>query len=350
MPAQDPTGPTTGDSHVIRGSSYESEASLTLSGIRHPGSSAYHAPDLGFRCVVNHPKAIAPYCQTNSFIPTGAVSTNSTCQVPEATVLGNYCSSNSGFTTVQIPQNATFQVSTKNYSCVDAVINGVRKLTCTGPSNTSGEVMVCNAACSGSPTETGAAAVCDPGYTLDTSTGTCTYSPISSQPTVSGCPQGYNLIDRGGQKVCVIGQNLNGVCPSGTYFDSQYGACVSASGSADVPYGLDNPTLASQTYQGCAAGYSYDAKSQCCQANTGGTYPGCPLGLTFDSTQNTCVPSQVRLSGPGCVTVSLNIAKCSQPVDICSKITTEQVCIRNAYACQWKESGGVGSCILKKQP
>ncbi len=350
MPAQNPTGPSTGDSHVIRGSSFESDASQTLSGIRHYGSSAYHSRDLGFRCVVNQPKAIAPYCQTNSYIPTGAVSTNPTCQDPESTVLGNYCAGNSGYTTVQIPQGATFQVPTKSYSCLDSIINGKRILTCSGPSNSSGEVTVCNAACSGSPNQTGAAAVCDPGYTLDASKGTCTYSPISSQPSVAGCPQGYNLVDLGGQKVCAISQNLNGVCPAGTYFDSQYGACVSASGSADAPYGLDNPTLASQTYQGCAAGYSYDPKFQCCQANSGEAYPGCPLGFTFDSTQNTCVPGQVRSSGPGCVIVSLNIAKCTEPVDICSKIKTEQVCLRNSFACQWKESNGVGSCSLKKQP
>jgi formylglycine-generating enzyme required for sulfatase activity len=350
MPSQNPTGPSTGDSHVIRGSSFESDASQTLSGVRHYGSSAYHSRDLGFRCVVNKPKAIAPYCQTNSFVPTGAVSTNATCQVPEASVLGNYCEGKSGYTTVQIPQGAAFQVPTENYTCLDSTVNGKRVLTCTGPSNSSGEVSVCNASCSGAPTQTGASAVCDPGYTLDASKGTCTYMPVSSQPGVAGCPQGYNLIDRGGQKVCAIGQNLNGECPAGTYFDTQYGACVSGSGSADVPYGLDNPTLASQTYQGCAAGYSYDPNYQCCQANSGGAYPGCPLGFTFDATQNTCVPSQVRLSGPGCVTVSLNIAKCSEPVDVCSKIATEQVCLRNSYACQWKESNGVGSCVLKKQP
>ena len=230
---------------------------------------------------------------------------------------------------------------------MDAVVDGIRKLTCTGPSNSSGEVTVCNTACSGSPTETGAAAVCDPGYKLDASNGTCTYAPISSQPTVAGCPQGYSLIDRGGQKVCAISQNLNGLCPAYTYFDAEFGACVSGSGSADIPYGLDNSTLASQTYQGCAAGYSYDQNFQCCQANTGGSYPGCPLGFRFDSTQNTCVPGQVRISGPGCVTVSLNIAKCSEPVDVCSRITTEQVCLRNSYACQWKEENNVGRCVLK---
>ena len=345
MPAQNPTGPSAGDSHVVRGSSFESEASQTLSGVRHPASPAYHSRDLGFRCVVNQPKAIAPYCQTNSYIPTGAVSTNATCQVPEATIRGNYCASKSGYTTVQIPQGATFQVPSKNYSCLDSVVDGNRILTCTGPSNLSGEVTVCNAACSGSPSETGAAKVCDPGYKLDASNGICTYAPVSSQPGVTGCPQGYNLIDRGGQKVCAIGQNLNGECPAGTYFDTQFGACVSAAGFADVPYGLDNPTLASQTYQGCAAGYSYDSNFQCCQANTGEAYPGCPVGFTFDLTQKACVPNQVRLSGPGCVTVSLNIAKCSQPVDICSKITQEPVCLRNSYACQWKEGEG---CSLKK--
>ena len=82
-----------------------------------------------------------------------------------------------------------------------------------------------------------------PAIHLTASTGTCTYSPIASQPTVAGCPQGYNLIDRGGQKVCAIGQNLNGQCPAYTYFDSQSGACVSATGSADVPYGLNNHRL-----------------------------------------------------------------------------------------------------------
>jgi formylglycine-generating enzyme required for sulfatase activity len=349
MPTQNPTGPSNGDSHVIRGSSYESDASQTLAGVRHFGGSAYHSRDLGFRCAVNQPKAIAPYCQSNSFTPVGSATTNATCQMPDATVVGNYCSGKVGYSTVQIPQGATYQVTSKAYSCLDNVVNGKRILTCNGPSNTSSNVNVCNPGCSSSPFQTGATPVCYPGYTLDATTGSCTYSPIVSQPSVSGCPQGYNLIDRGGQKVCTIGQDLNGQCPAYTYYDSQLGACVSASSSVDAPYGLNNPSLASQSYQGCAAGYSYDANNQCCQANTGGTYPGCPLGFKFDATQKACVPSQQQLSGPGCVTIPLNIAKCSLPVDVCAKIATEQVCIRYAYACVWTESGGVGKCILKKQ-
>ncbi len=346
MPAQNPTGPGAGDLHVVRGSSFESEAAQLLSGIRHPAAPAYHHYDLGFRCVVNQPKAIAPYCQTSSYIPTGAVSTNATCQVPESNVRGNYCAGKSGYTTVSIPEGATYRVTTKGYSCSDAVVNGGRILTCSGPGNSSGEVTVCNAACSGAPGVTGASKACDPGYTLDAATGACIYAPITGQPSVSGCPQGYNLIDRGGQKFCVESLNQNGQCPAATYFDGQFGGCVSPSGSADAPYGIDNAPLASQLYQGCVPGYSYDPNYQCCQANTGGTYPGCPLGFTFDSQQNTCVPGQVRLSGPGCVTVSLNIARCTKPVDICSAITQEAVCLRNSYACQWDDRKG--TCSPKK--
>jgi hypothetical protein len=346
MPAQNPTGPTGGDSHVIRGSSFESDAASTLAAVRHYGAAAYHSRDLGFRCVVQQPKAVAPYCQSSSFVPSGSTASTGVCQSPQAEVGGNYCQGKASHATVLISQDATYQITTTGYSCSDAVVNGQRVLTCTGPDRSSGEVTVCNASCSGQPTQTGASVACDPGYALDSSTGACMYSPTSQQPGVGGCPPGYNLLDRGGQKVCALGLNPNGQCPPGTYFDGQAGACVSPS-APNAPYGLDNASLASQLYQGCAAGYSYDAKTQCCQASSAGAYPGCPLGSKYDATQKTCVPEQVRVSGPGCVTVSLNLAKCSQPVDVCSKITQEQLCLRNSNTCQWSDQ--TGSCSMKKQ-
>jgi hypothetical protein len=266
--------------------------------------------------------------------------------VPQANVRGNYCAGNAGYTTVRISQDATYQVSTIGYSCTDAVVNGERILTCTGPDNSSGEVSVCNAPCSGQPNQTGASIACDPGYALDASSGACLYTPTSLQPGVGGCPPGYNVVDRGDQKICALGLNQNGQCPLGTYFDGQAGGCVSPA-TADAPYGIDDSALAGQLFQGCASGYSYDPKYQCCQAAAGGAYPGCPLGSKFDTTQKTCVPSQVRLSGPGCVTVSLNVARCSQPVDICSKITQEAVCLRNSYACEWSDRDN--KCSPKKQ-
>lgn len=346
MPAQNPTGPASGDQRVIRGASFEADATQVLSAVRHYGSPSHTNYDIGFRCVVNQPKAFAPYCAASSYIPSGSSNSTGTCQLPESDVRGNYCAGQAGFTTVQISQDATFQISSKGFSCTDATVDGKRILTCTGPDNSSGQVTVCNAACSGQPSQTGASAVCDPGYALDASSGGCLYSPASLQPGVGGCPPGYNLVDRGSQKVCILGLNQNGLCTAGTYFDGQAGGCVSPANSI-APYGIQDAALASQAFQGCAAGYTYDSQNQCCQANSGGAYPGCPLGTTFDSAQNTCVPAQVRLAGPGCVTVALNLNRCTQPVDICSKITQENVCRRNSYACVWNDQ--TGKCSLKKQ-
>lgn len=347
MPAQNPTGPGTGQSHVIRGSSFESDSSLTQSAVRHFGASAYHSRDLGFRCVVAQPKVMAPYCEMKSFVPSGSVASTGVCQLPQADVRGNYCAGNNGYTTAQISQDATYVVGTKGYDCKDAVVNGQRILTCSGPGNSTGEVTVCNSSCSTAPSQTGAAPVCDPGYAFDSTSGACLYSPTSLQPGVGGCPPGYNLINRGDQKVCALGLNQDGQCPVGTYFDGQYGGCVSPSAGADAPYGIDNAALAGQLFQGCAGGYNYDPQHQCCQATAGGAYPGCALGLKLDPTQNTCVPEQVRLSStPGCVTISLNVARCTQPVDICTKITQEAVCLRNSYACQWDDRKG--GCSPKK--
>src|SRR5574340_791658 len=52
MAARNPTGPASGSSHVLRGSSYESESAILASAVRHFGASAYHSTELGFRCAV----------------------------------------------------------------------------------------------------------------------------------------------------------------------------------------------------------------------------------------------------------------------------------------------------------
>jgi len=348
MPLQNPAGPAAGTERVIRGSSFESEASQALSALRHYAPPSYHSRDLGFRCVINQPKRIAPYCQTASYVPNGMLASGAaSCQSPEAKVRGNYCSAGQGYTTVQIPDGATYELNTRKYTCSEAVVDGKRILTCSGPADSSGEVTVCNPACSNQPGLREAVPSCDPAYTRDASSGACVYTPILGQPGVAGCPPGYNLIDRGGKKVCALGLSQNGQCPMGLYFDTAYGACVHPSGLVEAPYGLDQPQLALQTYQACVPGYTYDQNYQCCQANVGGTYPGCPLGFVFDASQNACVPTQVRASVPGCVTVQLNIARCGPPIDICSAITTEPVCIRNGYACQWNEQKGI--CEKKKK-
>jgi formylglycine-generating enzyme required for sulfatase activity len=345
MPDRNPTGPAAGDSHVLRGSSFETEPALLPSGIRHFGGAGFHSAELGFRCVVDQPKVLAPFCQLSSYVPTGAGPSGSTCETPQIAAVHNYCSGKAGYATVQIPSGSTYSIDVKDYSCTDAVVNGQRIVTCSGPDNSTGKLTVCNSACSGAPGQTGASVVCDPGYQLDASTNACKYAPVDSQPTVSGCPVGFNLIQRGDAKICAVGRNQNGLCPTGTYFDGQYGACVSASGGADVPYGINAPQLASQAFQGCALGYTYDSGFQCCQATAGGAYPGCPLGFAFDSSRNTCVPQQVSISAPGCLTVSMNIARCTPLVDICSGIPDEATCKRTP-SCTWDDKHGI--CSIQK--
>jgi hypothetical protein len=339
-PAENPTGPDSGEFRVVRGSGFETGIEQASSSVRRPAGNGYHNRDLGFRCAVQKPAALAPMCQTSSYIPSAVVSSGE-CQVPDVEVGASYCEAKSPYTTVDLAPGATFEVRTQGYQCSEAVIDGQRRLTCTGPEDTTGEVTVCNAACSSLPDVTGANPACDPGYGLDADTGSCLYSPVSPDIGVAGCPVGYVSIDRGGQTSCAPGLAGDGLCPDGMYFDSQYGACASPILGADVPFGLDAPEQASGAYQGCLPGYSYSQEYQCCQPSQGGAYPGCPLGSRYDAAAQTCIPDQFRLSSPGCVTVSVNMLQCNEPfqIDICAAIKTEVGCIKNqVYSCQWNES------------
>ena len=341
-PSENPTGPDSGQFRVVRGSGFETDTSQAASAMRRPAGTAYHSHDLGFRCVVQKPPAYAPMCQASSYVPSAVISSGA-CQVPDVNVGASYCEYNEPFTTVDLAPGATYQVLTDGYKCTEAVIDGQRRLSCTGPDNTTGEVTVCNTACSSQPSVTGATQVCDPGYNLDASTGSCLYSPVSPDFSVAGCPVGYTMVQRGDQTNCAPSQAGSGLCPVGMYFDSQYGACASPAAGADLPLGLNAPDQASATYQGCLAGFSYSPEYQCCQPSQGGAYPGCPLGTSFDTSTQTCVPDQARLSGPGCVTVSVNMLQCTEPyqIELCGKIQTETSCIKNqVYSCKWNEKAG----------
>ena len=349
-PTVNPTGPESGQYRSIRGSSFESDLTQAESAIRHFGAQVYHHYDLGFRCAVAQPKLFAPYCQLAAFVPTGVIVSNG-CELPVTKVAGQYCSAGSSFATVNLPPDAAYEAS-KNLKCEEAVVDGQRVLTCLGPKEkeTTNEITVCNPTCSNSPDVTGAVPTCDPGYTLDKSTGQCNYSPIIGQVGVAGCPVGYVLADRGGQKSCVIGKDANGQCPGGLYFDNLAGSCVPPTGLVQAPIGIDDPTLASQSYSGCATGFTYSDTFQCCQAVSGGTYPGCSPGSTFNKDLGACSPGKIRLAGPGCVTLDVTTLKCSQSVDTCSPITNETRCIHNPF-CQWKESGRNdpnGGCVIRK--
>ncbi len=339
-PAENPTGPASGEYRAVRGSSFESYIDQIHLGVRHFNTPSNERRDIGFRCVVPNPQPYAPYCQTAAFIPSGIASSPTGCQLPTAEIAGRYCSTGDGFTTVDISFGAIYEAD-KDLNCTEAVVDGQRRLTCKGPRGveSTNELTICNAACSNSPDVTGAAPTCPPGYTLDAASGACNYTPLIGQVTAAGCPAGYELRDRGGAPTCVVSVDANGQCPVGAYFDSLAGMCLPVNGNADTPYGLDNPALASASYAGCAAGYSYSETFQCCQAVAGGTYPGCAPGTKFDSALGACSPGKVRLTGPGCITLDVTTIKCSEPVNVCASITNETRCI-HVPQCKWDEQKG----------
>lgn len=342
-----PGGPSSGEYRSIRGSSFETDPDKVNIANRHYGAGVYHNRDLGFRCAVAQPQPIAPYCQLAAFVPTGKIVSNG-CELPEAVVVNQYCSKGDGYATVQLSFGSIYDVKGFLMQCQEVIEAGHRNLVCLGPraKEATNEIEVCSPACGNVPDTTGVSPVCDAGYTLDPSNGTCNYTPILGGLNVAGCPVGYTIFDGGAQRSCVPGTDSNGLCAAGMYYDSLAGRCVPPNGVIEAPYGIDNPSLAEQYYAGCAAGYSYSDAFQCCQAITGGIYPGCPAGSSFNTDLGACSPDEIEISGSGCITVRVNTLKCSNPVDVCSRIKSETTCIQ-ASACSWNEKDSL--CKMDEQ-
>ncbi|MDO8753890.1 MAG: SUMF1/EgtB/PvdO family nonheme iron enzyme [Anaerolineales bacterium] len=346
-PSANPTGPQNGDYRVVRGSSFESATSQISSAIRRFNEAGDSRRDIGFRCAVAQPQPVAPYCQLSAFVPSGPIVLNG-CALPEGEVISQYCSAGDGYAKVQLSFSSVYQVRGSLMQCTEVIENGQRYLNCRGPRATesTNEISVCNPSCTNTSVIAGVSPTCDSGYTLDPATGSCNYTPILSQGSAAGCPDGYLLKERGGQQTCVVGKDANGLCPASLYFDELAGMCVPPNGETSAPYGIDNAALASQTYAGSAAGYNYNENFQCSQAVTGGNYPGCAPGYTFSTDIGACTPAEVQLGGEGCITVRVNTLKCSDPIDTCGQHNdSESRCVGD-LACSWNEKMDV--CELRK--
>ena len=339
-PADDPTGPTSGQYRGVRGSSFETAEEQVLTAIRRFNEPNDSGRDIGFRCAVANPQPFAPYCQLTAQVPANQIESSTACALPEGVVVNQYCQNGDGYGVVQISFDATWEESGTRIQCEERVEGGLRTLVCRGPRGieSTNEVVVCNPACTNQPDVSSLNAFCDAGYTLDPSTGACSYTPILAQPAAGGCPLGYVTIQRGDQQVCAAGPATDGSCPIGLYFDDLAGFCVPPNGQTDAPFGIDNSTLAAQTYAGCAAGYSYNENFQCCQPAAGAVNPTCAPGFTFDTNSAACVPVlEEALDGTGCIAVRVNTVKCVVLEDkVCAPIATEARCVANLN-CKWNE-------------
>ncbi len=350
-PAENPTGPTTGQYRGVRGSSFETSDVQAASAIRRFNEQTDSGRDIGFRCAVPNPQPYAPYCQLTAQVPANQVDSSAACALPEGVVVNQYCQNGDGYGVVQISFGATWEERGTRIQCEERLEGGLRTLVCRGPRGieTTNEVVVCNPACTNQPDVSSLNSFCDAGYTLDPATGACSYTPILAQPAAGGCPLGYVTVQRGDQQVCAVGPAVDGSCPIGLYLDDIAGFCVPPNGEANAPFGIDNSALAQQTYAGCAAGYDYNSNFQCCQPATGGAFPGCAPGFTFDQNAAACVPVlEEALGGTGCVTVRVNTVKCSEVEDkVCAPIKTESPCVANLN-CQWNENAD--SCEVRTTP
>src|SRR5690606_14800000 len=176
--------------------------------------------DIGFRCAVDNPQPFAPYCQLNAGVPANTEVASTSCTLPEGVVNNQYCQQGDGYAVVQISFGATWDERGTRIQCEERVEGGLRTLVCRGPRGieSTNEVVVCNPACSPQTNVGGLSAVCDAGYTLDATSGTCVYSPIAPQPIAGGCPLGYVTKESGGEQFCVVSTGLDGMCPIGLYF------------------------------------------------------------------------------------------------------------------------------------
>jgi formylglycine-generating enzyme required for sulfatase activity len=343
-PVENPTGPESGQYRVIRGSSFESAPEQISSTIRRFNEPLDSGRDIGFRCAVANPQPFAPYCQLRAGVPANTQVSTNTCALPEGVVLNQYCQQGDGYAVVQISFESVWDERGTRIQCEEKVEGGLRTLTCRGPRGieSTNEVVVCNPACTNQVDVSGLSPVCDSGYTFDSSSRSCVYSPIAAQPNTGGCPIGYVTKESNGQQFCVASIGLDGFCPIGLYFDDVAGMCAPPNGQSNTPFGINNPTLAQQTFAGCAAGYAYNENFQCCQPNPGSVLLGCPAGTVFNENINACVPAlQETVGGEGCITVRVNTLKCSTIEDtVCAPIDTESRCVAQT-TCKWNESANV---------
>jgi formylglycine-generating enzyme required for sulfatase activity len=298
-PQQDPTGPDNGDKRVVRGGSFQSEASEIASSARDSLTPTKYRTDLGFRCAVKTPQYFAPYCQTSAYVagqPGEGAAETSTCVSPMIDLRGTYCESGKGVTsfTSDIPiQSVTSDI----LDCIDVGKNTVH---CTGQPDSTGQVTVCAQGCEQVPTpSTPPQLNCLPGYIA--STAEKTQCDFSTGADIRGiCPSGM---------ACTSPIDQNGNCPPGLYFDQNLNACVSAT----------------EVSNQCLPGFDYNSQLQCCQVQGASQYPGCSLGEYY----NTLLGCAFLASQPaetGCVTFDLDTATCSVKQAVCSEIKNQVKC------------------------
>jgi formylglycine-generating enzyme required for sulfatase activity len=277
-PAQDPAGPDSGHSRVIRSASYKSILDQLPAYTRFFATPGEHRRDLGFRCVVKDPTYFAPACQLASAIAQSDVSSLTVdCPVISITSVSQNCQIGGAIVTFNDDHSAD----------PNASIGGVTG--CKLISGTPGSFPL-QFKCSSAST-----AVMN---------SNCTYLGISN-PT---CPSHYILNAQTG--ICEWeGSRTTGLeCTFGNYYDPVHHCCVNQAGSGTNSPNCPVGTVYAQDTLGhsvCLPGGSaLNVPQQVKSVNP----PVCG-GYTCSQNQDTCSQRNLVFCSTLCTCLSVGI-KC----------------------------------------
>jgi len=312
-PTDDPTGPETGETRSVRGSSFESPSESIAVSTRSNRAPDEYANDLGFRCVVDEPRMTAPYCQFSAYDASGSVSSpRDSCQIvveqiSEDCQVGNIAVS-----------GVTREIANPKppLSCTPLDKNpGFR---CFAPRpNESGIVEVCGTCAELEGAYYGEPDLgCYPGY-ASASSNVCAYE-LSNSASQGNCPAG-SLPLADGQ--CGFSPSADNLCLPGTYFDPGAQMCVGA-----------------RAEQSCLSGHAFDEQNQCCRPAGSGAYP-CPSD-EYLAEYFGCLPLPGHEIITSCATVKVTLEFC-----MCYTFTDVGSC--SAAGCKWiwnKNPPNFGRC------
>jgi formylglycine-generating enzyme required for sulfatase activity len=190
-PAQNPTGPTSGEFRSVRGGSFKSIADEIRTYTRSSDNPLVVRADLGFRCVVVDAQCFAPACEVTSSTgqpyrprqaPSGEVTT---CRpLPVNVTFASYCQKKTAYANVD-PHGADVTWP------AEVTCNREGDLfACTGEMETSFEVEGCTSCMPPTPEATIEQPSCPSGYTLDETGCVCRYISTVGRTTPLGttCP------------------------------------------------------------------------------------------------------------------------------------------------------------------
>jgi formylglycine-generating enzyme required for sulfatase activity len=354
-PAESPTGPTSGEERVFRGSSYQTPVDEAAVYLRNRLDPQDRQADLGFRCVlsgetVGNPPP--PMCEVAGYTPPDDPDESDT---PEPYPINAYCQPfGEGYITpinivigypVDVDDFTVTSPLGDVYCYVDPAFPDL--LVCDGPGlpmDHTVDITICSTL--GAPPLADVEPSCPAGYYWNAVAHRCRSNLLP--PMDADCGPGYFQTDAYGCVPLATGINADD-CPVGfgmamTFFEGhEKHICIPTDGDA---YCEDNPGCSSN--QTCTVG-TYIPEAQCCEAPED-LLPSCELGYHYNIFAGLC-----QWEGPedtNCVTQSVTLPACEDediPPDqsyACSDYTSPVACAADP-ACRWVQPmsvPGPGHC------